>query len=44
MVFLANLGCMSNGFGLGVPAVTLNALTNETLPVYLTEEQGSWYG
>lgn len=44
MVFLANLGCMSNGLGLGVPAVTLEALTNKELSVHLTKDQGSWYG
>lgn len=44
MSLLANVTIISSGMGLGFPAITLNALTDKTLPNALSTQQGSWFG
>lgn len=45
MAGLATFSAFSSGMGLGFPAITLQALTNETMSGELTldSEQGSWF-
>ena len=41
---MANATVLSSGMGLGFPAITLEALKNKNNPLYLDDEQASWFG
>lgn len=41
---MANATVLSAGMGLGFPAITLEALKNKNNPLYLDDEQASWFG
>lgn len=45
MATLATFSAFSSGMALGFPAITLQALTNETIsgPLTLNSDQGSWF-
>lgn len=43
MVVLANVSIIQNGFGIAMPAVTFDSLTNSTSKIYLSKNQASWY-
>lgn len=38
------MSVLSTGMGLGFPAVTISALTNQTSVMALTESEISWFG
>lgn len=44
MCILINTSVLSTGMGLGFPAVTISALTNQTSTMALTESEASWFG
>lgn len=44
MSLLANFSILSSGMGLGFPAITYQALTNQSDPMALTNDQASWFG
>lgn len=44
MACLANISVLSSGLGLGFPAITLKALSDNTTDMALNNDQCSWFG
>lgn len=44
MCILINTSVLSTGMGLGFPAVTISALSNQTSAMALTDSEVSWFG